>query len=437
MNNFYFFHLSYGPQPTGWIDRIVSQKSTDGGITWNNGTATGLNGTKDQDKEWTAFDHSPQSLYNGNIYMTWTEFDEYGNPNPAYESRIMFSKSTDLTATWAVPQIISQFTGDCIDEDNTTEGAVPCVGPNGEVYVAWSLNDTIYFDRSLDGGQTWLASDIIAATQPGGWDYSIAGHDRANGLPIAVCDISGGAYHGTIYINWSDQRNGNTDTDVWIAKSTDGGNTWSIPLRVNNDAPGKQNYLSWMTIDQATGIIYIIFYDRRSYSNNQTDVYLAYSSDGGTTFNNVKVSNTPFTPSASSFFGDYTNITAHNGHIRPIWARMDNGNSSVWTALVEMPVGVKAPDNFNLNAQLQNYPNPFSTQTTIRFNTLISQKLSLGIYDVPGKKVADLFTDKLYPNGTHTIEFNNNRFLLPDGMYILKLSNNTYSENIKLHISGN
>ena len=62
---------------------------------------------------------------------------------------------------------------------------------------------------------------------PGGWDYDIPGINRCNGLPITVCDLSGGSNHGTIYINWTDQRNGTDDTDVWLAKSTDGGDTWT------------------------------------------------------------------------------------------------------------------------------------------------------------------------------------------------------------------
>ncbi|MBK7266279.1 MAG: hypothetical protein IPI12_08095 [Ignavibacteriales bacterium] len=33
---------------------------------------------------------------------------------------------------------ISDKSGDCVDEDNTVEGAVPAVGPNGEVYVSWT-----------------------------------------------------------------------------------------------------------------------------------------------------------------------------------------------------------------------------------------------------------------------------------------------------------
>nr|MBK9651772.1 hypothetical protein [Bacteroidota bacterium] len=68
-----------------------------------------------------------------------------------------------------------------------------------------------------------------------------------------------------------------------------------------------------MTVDQATGYLYFVFYDRRNYTNNQTDVYVAVSTDGGTTFINHKISQTPFVPDPNVFFGDYTNITAYNG----------------------------------------------------------------------------------------------------------------------------
>ena len=55
-----------------------------------------------------------------------------------------------------------------MDSSNSTEGAVPCIGPNGEIYVGWSAHDKLYFDRSTDGGSTWLDNDIIAG-------YSIRG----------------------------------------------------------------------------------------------------------------------------------------------------------------------------------------------------------------------------------------------------------------------
>jgi len=287
---FYFFHLS-NPQSGNWIDRIVCQKVDYPGGTWTDGTYMGLDGTKAQDKEWAAVDWK-----NNNIYVTWTQFDQYGSSNPNHFSDIMFSRSTDGGMTWSPALRINEVSGDCIDSDNTTEGAVPCVGPNGEIYVAWAGPVGLVFDRSLDQGDTWLDNDIFVSDIPGGWDYSIPGIYRANGLPVTTCDTSGGPYHGTIYINWTDQRNGTDDTDVWLVKSTDGGNTWSQPLRVNDDPPGKQQFFTWMTIDQTNGYLYFVFYDRRNYDDRNTDVYMARSTDGGETFTNFLVSEEPFWP---------------------------------------------------------------------------------------------------------------------------------------------
>ena len=235
---FLFLHLSNPPSPGNWIDRIIAQKSTDGGKTWSPGSFMGLNGTKAQDKHWIATDWKTNTLY-----VTWTQFDVYGSSFPTDSSVILFSKSTNGGANWLPAKRISKLAGDCIDSDNTAEGAVPAVGPNGEVYVAWSNRNRIWFDRSADGGSTWLAEDVLVSDQPGGWDYNIPGIYRANGLPVTTCDTSNGPYRGTIYINWTDQRNGEDDTDVWLAKSTDGGDTWSPPVRVNDDTGQRQQFL--------------------------------------------------------------------------------------------------------------------------------------------------------------------------------------------------
>jgi hypothetical protein len=78
-----------------------------------------------------------------------------------------------------------------------------------------------------------------------------------------------------------------------------------------------------------------VYYDRRAYDDLQTDVYLAYSMDGGGTFKETKISESPFIPTDTKFFGDYTNIAAHKGVIAPIWTRMDDGRTSVYTAVIK------------------------------------------------------------------------------------------------------
>lgn len=331
--SFYYFHLAYPPSPGWWIDRIICQKSTDGGSTWSSGSYMGKNTAPHaQDKHWPAVDRK-----NNNIYVTWTEFDNYGSSNSADSTVILFARSTDGGLTWTDPaKRINKIAGDCRDSDNTVEGAVPCVGPDGQIYVSWAGPLGIVFNRSTDQGTTWVDNNIAVGALPGGWDYSIPGIDRSNGMPVTCCDLSNSAYHGTIYINWSDQRNGTSDTDIWIVKSTDGGNTWSLPKRVNDDPAGRQQFFTWMAVDPVTGYIYIVFYDRRNYTNNQTDVYLAVSKDGGNTFDNMRISSAPFTPNSSQFFGDYTNISAYNNIVRPIWGTLSGSNTkAIYTAIID------------------------------------------------------------------------------------------------------
>jgi len=332
--NLYYGHLSNPPPPGYWIDRIVVQKSIDGGITWNAGVGVGYNPPiKNQDKEWLIADLT-NSTYRNNIYMAWTEFDDYGSSNSLDSSRILFSRSTDGGLSWYSPVRVSDAGGNCIDSDSTVEGAVPAIGPNGEVYVSWSGPLGIMFDKSTDGGVSF-GTDIFVTNQPGGWDLDIPGIYRANGMPVTACDVSNSQYRGNVYIQWSDQRYGLDNTDIFFIKSTDGGQTWGNVKQVNNDATTRHQFFSWMAVDQSTGHIFVVFYDRRNTTGNATDVFVAKSTDGGETFLNFKVSESSFTPVSNIFFGDYTNIAALNGKVYPIWMRMDGTNLSVWTALIE------------------------------------------------------------------------------------------------------
>ncbi|MFM9986898.1 MAG: glycosyl hydrolase [Flavobacteriales bacterium] len=331
--DFYYLHLG-DPEGKGWgserlLESIVTQRSKDKGATWSNGSSAGANAPKDQDKEWAIA--SPDSK---RIYATWTQFDKYESKVPTDSSNILFSATNRKAKKWKKAVRINEIAGNCADDDGTVEGAVPAVGPNGEVYVAWAVNENIYFDRSFDKGKTWMKHDIVAADIPKGWSQDIPGIMRCNGMPILVCDNSTGPNRGALYICWADIRNGESDTDIWLVSSKDKGTTWTPPIKVNDDNPGRHQFFPWLAIDQANGQLHIVFYDRRNYTDDQTDVFLASSSDGGKTWINERISEKPFTPISHVFFGDYNNITAHNGIVRPIWTVYDDKKLSVWTAII-------------------------------------------------------------------------------------------------------
>ncbi len=327
----YYSHLS-NPVGPAWIDRIVVQKSTSGGQTWQDGVGIGLNTGKEQDKEWMGLDRS-STMYNGSLYLSWTEFDNYGSSEPEDKSRIRFSYSRDEAETWSEPLVISDTEGNCVDSDSTMEGAVPAVGNNGDVYIAWSGPDGIYFDKSADGGVSF-GTDKVISDMPGGWDISIPGIYRCNGMPFTVCDNSDSEYSGNIYVLWSDQRNGETDTEIFLLRSEDGGDTWSERITVNNDNSGTQQFFPNIVVDPTSGIIYVVYYDRSKTSGLETDVWMAKSDDGAKSFTNFKISVSPFTPVDTIFFGDYIDIDAYNGIVYASWMRMDNEFMSVFCAKV-------------------------------------------------------------------------------------------------------
>jgi hypothetical protein len=326
--NFYFLHLT--TRKAAHLDRIVCQKSVDGGRSWSDGASIGNNPPTQQDKQWAAC--HPTKPY---IYATWTQFDKYAEKDPHFHSNIMFSASTDSGETWSKGTRINEISGECLDDSGTTEGAVPAVDRAGRVFVTWSNQGVIWFQRTLDGGKTWLKHDIAIAKQYGGWDMAIPGLGRSNGMPVLMVDNSKGPHQGNLYVVFADKRNGENDSDIFVIRSTDHGDTWTSPKRINQDAPGKQQFLPWLAVDQSTGYLYVVYYDRRAYSDLQTDVYVAYSTDGGDSFTESRISESPFVPTEKRFFGDYNNISAAKGIIAPVWTRMDEGKTTVWTAVIK------------------------------------------------------------------------------------------------------
>lgn len=436
--NLYYTHLSYPPESTGyWLDRIVVQRSADNGMTWTDGTGVGHISPKEQDKPWMAVDMTSDE-YKNSLYLAWTEFDQYESSDPSDSTRILFSKSVDFGETWSDPVRVSDQGGNALDGDLTVEGAVPSVGPDGQVYLSWAGPLGIMFDKSTDGGQTF-GKDIFVTDQPGGWDFNVSGIYRGNGLPVTICDTSHSAYRGNIYILWSDQRNGLDNTDVFITKSADEGETWSVPLRVNDDNSGRHQFFPWITIDQTTGILYVVFYDRRNTTGDATDVYLAKSEDGGDSFQNFRISESPFTPNASKFFGDYINIAVYDRHVYPIWMRLDDTVLSIWTALYydSAAVGIsddmtdRIPAAFNLE---QNYPNPFNPVTTIRYGLPESELVNVTIYDLSGRQVVKLLNRKQQA-GWHHIEWDGtdgHGTSVSTGMYFYRLRAGDFSQVKKM-----
>ncbi len=421
--NLYYAHLSNPYQGGSWLDRIVVQKSTDGGMTWDNGVSVGHNPPKDQDKEWLAADRT-NSPFRNNLYMAWTEFDAYGSSASGDSTRILFSRSENQSGSWSPALRVSDLGGDCVDEDETVEGAVPAVGPAGQIYLAWAGHGKIYFDRSFDGGLSF-GQDIQVADQPGGWDFGIPGIWRCNGLPITACDVSMSRHRGRVYVVFSDQRNGTHNTDVFLCYSDDEGSTWSDPHKVNDDTGETQQFLPWLSVDPATGMVSVVFYDRRNSTTGATEVTVAVSTDGGENFTNTIVSNSPFTPWASVFFGDYIGLDSLDGTVYATWMSMDEGDLAVWMAKIDFPTASAAGGQSRTTTRLvMKVPALTSSRRTrISFTTYQDSRVTLSVFDLRGNLVQTLFSERRSAGSYTEMWDGNDRSgrKVASGMYLVNL----------------
>jgi hypothetical protein len=267
-----------------------------------------------EDKPWLGVDDAEESPNRANVYVAWTRFDVYGSDRPEDKSHIWFARSRDGARTFTPPVRVSDAPGDAKDGDGTVEGVVPSIGVKGEVYLVWAGPAGLVFDRSIDGGYSF-GTDKVISQMPGGWDIPLPGIPRHNGMPVTAVDHSRGPDRGTLYVNWIDERNG--DTDVFVMASRDGGATWSAPTRVNDDAKGNKRaqLFTWLAVDPADGSVNVVFLDRRDGDGSANSVMVARSVDGGKTFVNHRVNRPAFPSNTDVFYGDYLGIDAHGGRV--------------------------------------------------------------------------------------------------------------------------
>jgi len=303
---------------------VVVRRSLDGGKSWEPDGSRVREppvsaNTPFQDMERLFADAGPRSPYAGNVYIGWIEWQ-------LTQSVMLFSRSTDSGRTWSPAMRISTHAGLPRDGNGDVVGFNGTVGGDGTLYTVWHDGTHIAFTTSRDGGKTFAPSRWIIETGPPyiGPPPDVGPVFGAMGFPQVGVDPR----DSTLYVCWSDYTNG--DIDVFLARSVDGGRTWSRKMRVNTNPihDGTDQFLQWMKVDPVTGAIYVQFYDRRAdTTDRKTMVTLARSTDHGRTFVNYAWTDKPF-DGHDVRLGDYMWLTAYGNRVYGVWAEVVAADST-------------------------------------------------------------------------------------------------------------
>ena len=254
-------------------------------------------------------------------------------------------------------------------------------------------------------------------------------------------DISGGAGHGNVYVLASVERNSNNDlADVMFAKSTDEGETFSAPIRINTDI-GTDNIQWFGTMAVApNGRIDVVWLDTRDATDNLSHdsvLYYSFSKDQGDTWSTNEPISIAFDPHIGypqqNKMGDYYDMVSDNEGVHLAWANTINGGQDVYYTHIIPSEILSNSDVASTVSNVISYPNPFSEETTIAFSILDSEKVIIEVFDILGRKQATLLNKTLSGNQSLTWDgTNGNGQKLTSGIYFVSIQTKTGRSLIKL-----
>ncbi|HEV2489900.1 MAG TPA: PKD domain-containing protein [Candidatus Acidoferrales bacterium] len=284
---------------------ILFSRSTDGGATFSAPIFLSTN---------TAGSVTPQIAadLNGNLSVVWE--DDFNGA-----SDISFSESVDHGTTFSTPKSLSLNIGNSV-------GPQIALDLSGNIDVVWTNNSPGHFDafftRSADKGATFSIPQNLSN-----------GTGDANTPQVAV-DAG-----GNINAVWSDNVPPDTNPDIYYARSSDGGATFSGAQNVSNNTGFSAN--PWLTVDAGANIN--VGWEDNTPGNQ--DIFFARSINAGATFS------TPQDISNDSGMSIAVQMSADkNGNINATWQDNTPGISQIFfsrlagTIQNQRPVANAGPD---------------------------------------------------------------------------------------------
>jgi hypothetical protein len=352
---------------------IYISRSHNGGKNWDQPVTVFEDPTAAtfSDKPWITVDSS-NGPNRGTVYVAWNLDDNSaaaGDPdsgvssgaalrghqtNDTVQTGIVVASSIDFGKTFSAPVTVREFGP---QNSHYALGAIPQVGPNGHLYVAYVTYDEV----TVDGKSTQINRLAVAESGNGGQSFTVRtaakqvfalpdnlpnGTFRNFSLPtFAVSPTT-----GSLVVAWADYRNHHAD--VFSERSADGGKTWSTPARINHDpVQNAVDHFQPALAVAPNGTFTCAWFDRRySPGNRLIDEAIAQSSNDGRTFGvNIRVTSHSWDPaigaphvaqgSKVTFIGDYQGLAVDNTHVHPLWNDTQSGKSQeIRTAVISESV---------------------------------------------------------------------------------------------------
>jgi hypothetical protein len=312
-------------------NRLAVARSNDGGLTWPQlGVIIDHSGSGSldfEDKEQIAVDDTG-GTFDGNVYVAWTRYPAAG------PERVMASRSTNGGVGFTAPVQISDSVGGY-------QGTALAVDRAGKVYVAWNHSGRIEIDVSTNGGLSFGVDRFVAnvadiSSIPGAFF-------RVNSFPAIAIDRSGGPFDGNVYIVWADQVAGGFGEDIVLSRSTDGGLSWSVPVRVSKDISNAKQFFPAIAVTGSGQVLVSFFDNRLSVGTTRYDVFAARSTNGGASFGDNRritdeTSDSLFDGFGGGFIGDYSGLAAAGTLVFPYWTdtRPSNANAEAYVRRIAL-----------------------------------------------------------------------------------------------------